>query len=245
MYVLFSLQPLKDVHLVMFVLVFLLVDLVILTIGTPLDGVRPLAYQVPDEEHGPELDVSMFVCCVFICLHVCLYVCLFVFACVFVCFVCLCVCWCVCAFVGVFVHLLVCLCICWCICLCCVFARVCACLYTYSFVHLFVCAFVRLFVHLYISLCVCMFVLCLFICMHVFKMFVSLGPGWPNGLGLVLGFQVPLLVLQKNIVQSSFSASLFTYPVPGLNWGVNHGSFSLNSSGPGGTSGAYMYMPTC
>ena len=27
--------------------------------------------------------------------------------------------------------------------------------------------------------------------------------------------------------------------VPGISWGANHGSFSLNSSGPGGTSGAH------
>ena len=27
--------------------------------------------------------------------------------------------------------------------------------------------------------------------------------------------------------------------VPGISWGVNHGSFSLNSSGLGGTSGAH------
>ena len=27
--------------------------------------------------------------------------------------------------------------------------------------------------------------------------------------------------------------------VPGVSWGANHGSFSLNSSGPGGTSGAH------
>ena len=27
--------------------------------------------------------------------------------------------------------------------------------------------------------------------------------------------------------------------VPGLSWGANHSSFSLNSSGPGGTSGAH------
>ena len=62
-YVLFSLQPLKDVHLVMFVLVFLLVDLVILIICTALDNVRLSVHQVSDKEHGPELDVSVFFVC--------------------------------------------------------------------------------------------------------------------------------------------------------------------------------------
>ena len=45
--------------------------------------------------------------------------------------------------------------------------------------------------------------------------------------------------LQLNIVQSSFSAPPSCEWVPGVSWGANHGSFSLNSSGPGGTLGAH------
>ena len=52
---------------------------------------------------------------------------------------------------------------------------------------------------------------------------------------------------QMDIVQSSSPASHHPHPtsppscewVPGVSWGANHGSFSLNSSGPGGTSGAH------
>ena len=47
---------------------------------------------------------------------------------------------------------------------------------------------------------------------------------------------------QMDIVQSSPTTP--TSPpscewVSGVSWGTNHGSFSLNSSGPGGTSGAH------
>lgn len=57
----FPLQPLKDIHLVLFVLVFLLVDVVILVICTSLDTVRLTADLVPDREHDSALDVSMHV----------------------------------------------------------------------------------------------------------------------------------------------------------------------------------------
>ena len=51
------LQPLKDIHLVLFVMVFLLVDIVILVVCTALDDVRLEAVIVPDREHSSELDV--------------------------------------------------------------------------------------------------------------------------------------------------------------------------------------------
>ena len=87
--------------------------------------------------------------------------------------------------------------------------------------------------------CVCV---CMYVCMYVWGLVVKWFVHWAHD---------PWVMGSSPTIRRWILSNLFPLPpttptsppscewVPGISWGANHSSFSLNSSGPGGTSGAH------
>ena len=87
----------------------------------------------------------------------------------------------------------------------------------------------------------CMYV-CIYVCMYVWGLAVKWFVHWTHDPWVMGSSPTTRRWILSNLLP--LPPTTPTSPpscewVPGVSWGANHSSFSLNSSGPGGTSGAH------
>ena len=91
--------------------------------------------------------------------------------------------------------------------------------------------------------CVCAFdFMYMYVCMYVWGLVVKWFVHWAHDPWVMSSSPTTRRWILSNLLP--LPPTTPTSPpscewVPGVSWGANHSSFSLNSSGPGGTSGAH------